>query len=168
MLYVYLDHATSLDSSRRGFTRNIEARVKVGSISKHTEHGQGPFRHRANPVFDESVELIVDGETAQRRNLEVSVEIWVLHLIRSPSFKVRPARPAGACWLPAALCCTARTGPPTNSTTHHTHPYVLQGRVSLPLRQIIERGKWRDTWPLENTAQGTLTMELSWMGALAL
>lgn len=40
--------------------------------------------------------------------------------------------------------------------------------MSLPLQQIIERGKWRDTWPLENTASGTLTMELSWMGALAL
>lgn len=44
-----------------------------------------------------------------------------------------------------------------------------QGRVSLPLRHVIERRRLRDTWPLQGGGgQGTLTMELSWMGALAM
>lgn len=40
--------------------------------------------------------------------------------------------------------------------------------MTLPLQQVMERRKWRDTWPLEDAVSGTLTMELSWMGALAM
>jgi hypothetical protein len=44
----------------------------------------------------------------------------------------------------------------------------VQGRVSIPLRQVMERGRVRDTWPLQDVKQGSLTMELSWMGTLNL
>jgi hypothetical protein len=44
----------------------------------------------------------------------------------------------------------------------------VQGRVSIPLRQVMERGRVRDTWPLQDVGQGSLTMELSWMGTLTL
>ena len=44
----------------------------------------------------------------------------------------------------------------------------MQGRVSIPLRQVMERGRVRDTWPLQDVGQGSLTMELSWMGTLAM
>lgn len=48
-----------------------------------------------------------------------------------------------------------------------------QGRVSVPLRQVIERRRLRDTWRLEGEGGGaqrggTLTMELAWVGALAM
>lgn len=42
--------------------------------------------------------------------------------------------------------------------------------MRVPLRQVMERRRLRDTWPLERTRQGgaTLTMELSWVGAAAM
>ena len=45
---------------------------------------------------------------------------------------------------------------------------TVQGRVSIPLRHVMERGRVRDTWPLQDVGQGSLTMELSWMGTLAM
>lgn len=59
---------------------------------------QVPFRHRSNPVFDETLEVIVDGATAQQRDLQVVVEIWMLHMLRKPTFRVRAA---ASSWLPA-------------------------------------------------------------------
>ncbi len=51
-------------------------------------------------------------------------------------------------------------------------PVAAQGRVSVPLRAVIERRRLRDTWRLEGEGGGqrggTLTMELAWVGALAM
>ena len=76
-----------------------------------------PFRHRSNPVFDESLEVIVDGETATRRDLQVQVEIWMTHMVRKPTFKARPGGEAGLagssrrCLLPAFCRRCARVAP---------------------------------------------------------
>lgn len=49
---------------------------------------QVKLQHRANPVFEEMVELIVDGDTAQRSNTLIHIEIVTEHLVRHPSFQV--------------------------------------------------------------------------------
>lgn len=41
-----------------------------------------------------------------------------------------------------------------------------QGCVRIPLKQVIGRRRMQGTWPLEDGRQGTLTLELSWMGTL--
>lgn len=35
---------------------------------------QVPFRHRSNPTFDETLELVLDGATAGQPDLEINVE----------------------------------------------------------------------------------------------
>lgn len=118
-------------------------------------------------VYDETLELIVDGETASWRDLRVFVEIWADRWLRRPVFKVcargKTSRPAWPARLPA---CSA-TQPSTPAL--HLLSTCRQGRVSLPLGQVMERRRLRDTWPLQGAGgKGTLTMELSWMGALAM
>lgn len=49
---------------------------------------QVPFLHRSNPVFDERLEVIVDGATALQRDLLVHIDIWVQHWILRDTFKV--------------------------------------------------------------------------------
>ncbi len=44
----------------------------------------------------------------------------------------------------------------------------MQGRVSIPLKDVIERQRIRDTWPLQDVEQGDVTMELSWLSALSM
>ncbi|KAL4458138.1 hypothetical protein ABPG75_013003 [Micractinium tetrahymenae] len=92
VLYVYLDRADNLSSSK-GFTRNMRVDVSVGTLYKSTERGKVPFRHRSNPVFEETVELVVPGAVAQQRGAEVEVEVWVEHYLRKASFKGRMSLP---------------------------------------------------------------------------
>lgn len=64
--------------------------------TRHCQHtrtappppAQVPFRHRSNPVFEETVELVVPGAVAQQRGAQVEVEVWVEHYLRKASFKV--------------------------------------------------------------------------------
>ena len=42
-----------------------------------------------------------------------------------------------------------------------------QGRISVPLWHVIRRRQVRDTWPLQGVPQGSVTLELSWLGAMA-
>jgi hypothetical protein len=87
------------------------------------------FRHRSNPVFDETLELLLDGSLTRQPDLAIHVEVWVQHFILPSTFK---------------------------------------GRVSIPLRQVLERRRLRDTWPLEGVRQGRITLELSWFSVLAM
>ena len=119
-------------------------------------------------MFDELVELVVDGRTAQQRDLGVHVELWTQHWLRRDTFKVGP-RAVGVGRLgvnsPACHHSCRRT------CTHRLLPLPrCQGRASVPLRDVIDRQRMRGTWPLEGGAHegGTLTMELSWHGALQL
>ena len=48
---------------------------------------QVSFQHRSNPVFDESLELVVDGATARQGDLSVHVEVWVQHYLLKDTFK---------------------------------------------------------------------------------
>ena len=71
-----------------------------GSVEKTTERGKLRLRHRSDPVFDEGLELVVDGATARRARedprVAVTVEIWTQHwgLLtgRRRKFKVRLGR----------------------------------------------------------------------------
>jgi hypothetical protein len=45
---------------------------------------------------------------------------------------------------------------------------TLQGRVTIPLRQVIEQRRLHDTWQLQGAQDGTLTAELSWLSALSM
>ena len=53
-------------------------------------------------------------------------------------------------------------------TEHLVRKPSFQGRVSIPLRSVIEQKKVRDTWQLQGVQQGSITAELSWLSALSL
>lgn len=131
-------------------------------------HAGGRTRRRAGALLAGAAAgppLTPAGRPPRRFDLQVQIELWVLHLVRKPTFKVRRG---GA---QAAQRRGGLAAPPHPSRAGHERPGVAacpaQGRVTVPLQEVIERKRWRDTWPLEDAAQGTLTMELSWMGALA-
>ncbi|EFN58384.1 hypothetical protein CHLNCDRAFT_56823 [Chlorella variabilis] len=105
ILYVWLDRATNL-KAKTGFTKRMKVNVRVGSITKTTERGNVKLQHRANPVFEEMVELIVDGDTAQRSNTLIHIEIVTEHLVRHPSFQKGPRGPKP---YMAARCPASRT-----------------------------------------------------------
>ena len=101
------------------------------------------------------VELIVDSSTASRSNTLIHVEIWVEHWIRKPSFQVRCNEWDGVAAQPHSPLLplvTVQLG--------------LQGRVSIPLRDVIERRKLRNSWALQDAHRGSITMELTWLSAL--
>jgi hypothetical protein len=71
------------------------------------------LQQRANPVFEEMIELIVDSATAQRSNAMIHIDIFTEHFLRRPSFQVQQSRaatvtPAAApcCWLFKLLVCS--------------------------------------------------------------
>ncbi|KAI3435577.1 hypothetical protein D9Q98_001642 [Chlorella vulgaris] len=129
ILYVWLERANNLQTKKAGFTRNMKISVRVNQTRKTTETGNMKLQQRANPVFEEMIELIVDSATAQRSNAMIHIDIFTEHFLRRPSF---------------------------------------QGRVSIPLKDVIERQRIRDTWPLQDVEQGDVTMELSWLSALSM
>ena len=45
---------------------------------------------------------------------------------------------------------------------------MLQGRVVVPLQDVIRRQRMRDDWQLEGVDSGRLDMGLEWLGAMAL
>lgn len=96
---------------------------------------QVPFRHRANPMFDETLELIVDGETASWRDLQVHIELWSDRWVRRPAFKVCVCVRAGvrkgasleACSPPAALSCCCCKSAATLQMQLSTRPHLPAG-----------------------------------------
>jgi hypothetical protein len=45
---------------------------------------------------------------------------------------------------------------------------LLQGRVVIPLHEVIRRQRLRDVWQLEGVSSGQLDMELEWLGAMGM
>lgn len=106
----------------------------------------------------------MDGETARQRGLAVHIEVWVQHWLLRDTFKVGGGEgPQPNAWpgeaMPARGQCTA---------AHPPKAACPQGRVSIPLEEVIGRRRLQDTWPLQGGQQGTLSMQLSWLGALQL
>ena len=93
VLRVHLDRAEGLPSKGRlatGFSRNMVVTLKVGPYQKSTERGSS-FRHRSNPLLDEVLEVVVDGDTAAE-DTEVTVDLRTTHWLRPDHFKVRRGR----------------------------------------------------------------------------
>lgn len=70
--------------------------MKIGvgpRITRVTERGKVDFLHKRNPVFDESLELLVDGDTAASERTIVTLEIWACHFLRRDRFKGRAEVP---------------------------------------------------------------------------
>lgn len=40
--------------------------------------------------------------------------------------------------------------------------------MSIPLGEVIKQRRWRDTWQLQDAERGSITLELSWLSALAM
>ncbi|KAH7618895.1 putative Synaptotagmin-3 [Nannochloris sp. 'desiccata'] len=93
MLYIHLLRAEGL-SPNTGVTKTYKLFVKVGPrdgapvYKKSAERrGMGRGLDARSPVFDERVDMLVDGDTAQRRDTVITVEIWVKHFLLKPSYK---------------------------------------------------------------------------------
>lgn len=46
-------------------------------------------------------------------------------------------------------------------------PAVPQGRVLIPLQEVVRKRRMRGSWPLQDAEGGHLTMELGWQAAAA-
>jgi C2 domain len=93
MLYVHLLRAEGL-SPHTGVTKTYKLFLKIGPqdgtpvYKKSAERsGMGRGLDARSPVFDERLDLLIDGDTAQRRDTMLTVEIWVKHFLLKPTFK---------------------------------------------------------------------------------
>jgi Ca2+-dependent lipid-binding protein len=93
MLYIHVLRAEGL-SPTTGVTKTFKLFVKIGPqggapvYKKSAERGaMGRGLDARSPVFDERVDMLVDGDTAQKHDTVITVEIWVKHVLLKPSFK---------------------------------------------------------------------------------
>ncbi|KAL6775843.1 hypothetical protein ACKKBG_A18715 [Auxenochlorella protothecoides x Auxenochlorella symbiontica] len=94
VLYVHLDHGTDLASEGlEGYTKNMRCRLTVGSHSRETECSRSKLLNRRNPVFDQKLELILDGDEAAEQDAVVRVDLYTVHLILKPTYKGHVAVP---------------------------------------------------------------------------
>jgi len=95
LLMVHINRAENLVSKRFnvGFTRNMKIVLKVGNKKRFSERSNGTFLHRRNPVFQETLELLLDGDEAMDKDAVVSVELWVSHFMWRDGFKGRVSLP---------------------------------------------------------------------------
>lgn len=49
----------------------------------------------------------------------------------------------------------------------HNRSSPAQGRVLIPLQEVIRKRRMRGSWPLQDTDSGHLIMELGWQAAAA-
>lgn len=95
VLYVYLDHGTDLYSkSLEGYTKNMRCRLTVGRHSRETECSRSKLLDRKNPVFDQKLELILDGDEVDASKDEViRVDLYTHHILLKPLHKGSVAVP---------------------------------------------------------------------------
>lgn len=93
MLYVNLIRAEGL-SSHVAITKKFRVKVTVGPRNGHSRYkrvaerkGVGSGLDAKSPVFDETVDFLIDGDTVQNSDSCLRVEIWATHLLKRPSFK---------------------------------------------------------------------------------
>jgi len=93
MLYIHLLRAEGL-SRNTGVTKTFKLKVKIGPqdetpvYKKSAERsGMGRGLDARSPVFDERLDILIDGDTAQRRDTVITVEIWIKHLLIKPTYK---------------------------------------------------------------------------------
>ena len=94
MLYITLFSASGL-ASHAGVTKTFKLVVNVGKdatgkpvYSKSAERtGIGKGLDSRNPVFHESLDMLINGEIASAATTYLIVEIWVKHFMLRPSFK---------------------------------------------------------------------------------
>ena len=79
----------------------------------------------------------------------------------------------GGSGCPAATLCSAwivRRTPleaALNTPLLVTPPAMPQGRVLIPLQEVVRKRRMRGSWPLQDAEGGHLTMELGWQAAAA-
>lgn len=47
------------------------------------------------------------------------------------------------------------------------HPALPQGRVLIPLQEVVRKRRLRGSWPLQDAEGGHIVMELGWQAAVA-
>jgi hypothetical protein len=102
MLYVHLLRAEGL-SLHSGVTKTYKLFVKIGPLNgtplykKSAERsGMGQGLDTRSIVFDERLDVLIDGDTAEMRDTVIAVEIWVKHLLLKPTFKGQVVMPLSA------------------------------------------------------------------------
>lgn len=159
VLYVYLDHATDLPSkSLEGYTKTMRCRVVVGSLVRETECSRAKLVSRRNPVFDQRLELILDGDDVERPGTLLKVELLSAHLLLKPTSKVLGGEGVlvgmeVASWHTSALALwvTRAWAPAARPCSRH-HAWVpppSPGNPSTPLGtcRATWRSRWRRSWP---------------------
>jgi len=133
MLYVTLNKAIDLRS-----TQSITKKFRVVVSIRERDHpaimekvaertGIGKGLNAKEPIFDQTVDLLIDGDNANRANMLLRVEVFVVPVAKKPK---------------------------------------LRGFVEIELKKIIEAGRMRDTWKLEQSPRGHIDMHLEWLRTL--
>jgi hypothetical protein len=93
MLYIHLLRAEGLSPTTE-VTKKFKVFVTIGPrdgapvYKKSAERsGIGRGLDARSPIFDHRVDILVDGNTAQRRDTLITVEIWIRHVLLKPSYK---------------------------------------------------------------------------------
>jgi len=92
LLYVTLTRAEGL-AGARGVTKTFRIEVKIGPrdgrpVFQKTVQRTGIGRHldSRNPVFDGSVEFLVDGDLAVADDTLIGIELWTSFVVLRPKF----------------------------------------------------------------------------------
>ncbi|GAB4820429.1 hypothetical protein N2152v2_007475 [Parachlorella kessleri] len=91
VLYIHLNQAQHLIRKRGLMTKNMRCRVSVGRYFKQTERGKKT--NSRNPVFDQTMEFILDADTATNPDTVILLEIYDVHWLYMSEFKGRVVVP---------------------------------------------------------------------------
>lgn len=94
LLLLNIDRAENLAVRRwQGFTRNLKIIARVGKTVRTSQRSRGTFLHNRNPVFEELIEILLDGEEATAPDAVISIELWETHVLRWDTFRGRVTLP---------------------------------------------------------------------------
>lgn len=94
VLHVRLYCAENLPTKSVSFNKRFVVSIKVSRRSdavpryaKKAERGRGQGLDSRNPLFDQAIDFLIDGDTALAADSIITVEIWTQHLLRKATYK---------------------------------------------------------------------------------
>lgn len=94
ILFVNLNRAVNLSKSTGTITRKFRIVVSVGDRDKDPTYekvaertGIGKGLNAKDPVFDQSIDFLIDGDTARGQDTVLKIEIYVVHVATKPRLR---------------------------------------------------------------------------------
>ena len=94
ILFVNLNRAVNLTKSTGTITKKFRIVVSVGTRGKDPKYekiaertGIGKGLNAKDPVFDQSIDFLIDGDTARHQDTILKIEIYVVHVAKKPRLR---------------------------------------------------------------------------------